>query len=129
MLYCASRSRTFKAASKISAPSANVKFVVNLADHLFEDILHGRQPEDAAKFVHHQGHADVVGAQLEKQFAGGFGLGHDEHFAQNAAQIKRWRRQVFLETAFAIEKDPYHVLDMNKAEDVVRRGAIDGEIG
>ncbi len=58
-------------------PLDNVKLVVNLSHHLFEDIFHGYQPEDAAKFVHHQGHANVMGAQLEKQFAGGLGLGHD----------------------------------------------------
>src|SRR5713226_6294788 len=106
-------------------PLNNVKFVVNLSDHLFEDVFHGHQPEDAAKFVHDHGHANVAGAQLEKQFVGGLGLRHDEHFTQNAAQIEGRRREVFFEAAFAIKKDPYHVLDMNKAEDLVRRAAID----
>ncbi len=67
----------------------------------------------------------MTGAQLEKQVAGGLGLGNDENFTQNAAQIERGRREILLEPAFAVEKDPNHVFDMNKAEDVVRIAAID----
>src|SRR5229473_1606897 len=103
----------------------NVKFVVNFSHHLFEDVFNGDQPEDAAEFVHHQGHADAASAQFEKQLAGRLGLGDDEHFAQNAAQIERGWREILLEPAFAIEKDPNHIFDMNEAEDVVRIAAID----
>src|SRR5260370_11417553 len=67
----------------------NVKFIVNLSHHLFEDLLDGDEAEDAAEFVHHQSHADVTRAQLEEQLAGRLSLGHNEHFAQAAAEIER----------------------------------------
>jgi len=43
----------------------------------------------------------------------------DKHFAENAAQIERRRREIFLEAALAIEENPHHVLDVDKAEYMV----------
>ena len=75
---------------------------MNLADHLFDDVFHGHEAENAAEFIDNHGHAGAAGAELEKQFAGGLGLRNDEHFAQDAAQIKIGKRGVFFEAAFAM---------------------------
>src|SRR5260370_2286609 len=92
----------------------NVKFVVNLSHHLFEDVLDGDEAEDAAEFVHHESHADAACAQLEEQLAGRLSLGDNEHFPPDAAQIERGPRGSFLVAGCRIRKNPNTGLQLDK---------------
>src|SRR4029077_12163986 len=44
----------------------DIELVVNFANDLLENVFQGDQAENAAEFVHHDGQADVVGAQLDQ---------------------------------------------------------------
>src|SRR3984893_11065713 len=68
-----------------------VKFVMNLTHHLFENVLQGNQSKNAAKFVYDHGHPDMACTKLGEQFAGRFGLRHDQYFSQHPPQIERRR--------------------------------------
>src|SRR5271154_7216773 len=104
----------------------DIEFVVNFANHLFEDIFEGDETEDAAELVNHYGQSDVVRAQLKKEFARGLGFRNDQHLTQHAAQSKRWRGLAFFESAFAIEKRPQHIFDVHEAENVILRATVHG---
>ena len=96
MLYCDSRSRRLSEASKIMAASApcptikwllhHIKFIVNFADQMFQNILKSNKSQNGAEFVHDHGHPAVAGAQLGQQFVRRFALRHDEDFMQHAPQ-------------------------------------------
>ena len=66
----------------------DVKFVVNLADHLLEDVFDGDEAEDAAELVHDHGQTDTARTKLEKELAGELALGDDEDFAKDAAEAE-----------------------------------------
>src|SRR5215472_1431090 len=105
----------------------NVKLVVNLSDHLLDDVLDGHETEDAAEFVHNHSHADASRAKLEEQLTGGLGLGDNENFTQDAPQIKRWRSEIFFKAAVAVEKNPHHVFDVYETQDMIERATINGK--
>src|SRR5580692_8486813 len=49
----------------------DVEFVVNLADHLLEDVFEGGEAQDATEFVHDHGEAGAARAEFEEEFADG----------------------------------------------------------
>ena len=59
-------------------PLDHVEFVVNLADHLFDDVFQSDQPEDTAEFIDNHGHANVARAKLLEQLARWFRFRHDQ---------------------------------------------------
>ena len=65
---------------------------------------------------------DAAGAHLDKRFARELALGHDEQFAQQAAQIERLHGRALLGAAFAVDEKPEHVLNVYEAKDVIERG-------
>src|SRR5208283_257773 len=103
----------------------NVEFVVNFPDKLLDQVLHGDQPEYAAKFIHDDGHTNVATTQFRKQFPGWLRLRHDQDFPQHPAKIKRrWRWQLFLQPSLSIEQRPRHVFYVYKSQNVVFVPAI-----
>ena len=97
---------------------------MNFANQLLEDVFEGNEAENAAELIHDHGHAGVLGAKLPQELAGGLGLRDDEDLAQDAAQIEGRHSHGFLQAALAVEQNPDHVLDVNEAENVVFRTAI-----
>ena len=91
------------AASKIMPPSGrterpldDVELVVNLADHLFENVLERDQAENAAEFVDDHGEADAARAKFKKQLAGRLRFRHDQDLAQRDFSDEMTRRAIAL---------------------------------
>src|SRR2546427_10667038 len=64
--------------------------------------------------------------EFRQQLACRLRLRHDEDFAKDASQIERRWRLIFCQATFTIEKNPYHVLNMYKAENLVLAASVNG---
>src|ERR1700679_2010011 len=104
----------------------DVEFIVNFTDHLLEDVFERGQAENAAEFVNDHGESGATCAEFQMEFADGLAFGNDERVTQDGAQIEFSERLAIFGAAGAIEQDPDHVLDMDKAQNVVERALEHG---
>ncbi len=90
--------------------------VLDLAHDLLDQVLDGQKPVGAAELVDYQRHVGARAAHVEQHVEHRQGRRHEHHTAQYVAQIE------FLRGAPVGQ----HILDVDHADHVVERLAIDG---
>ncbi len=97
-----------------------VMLVLDLADHLLDQVLDRHQPVDAAIFVDHQRHVDALLLHHLQQHRGRHRRGHEQQRPQHRPERKGRRR--LAEAVFQRQ-----VLEVDQPERRVERVAIDGD--
>ena len=93
----------------------DVVLVLDLAHDLLDQILDGEQPVGAAELVDHQRHVGARAAHVEQHVEHRQGRRHEDHAAQYVAQVE----------LLGGAPVGQHVLDVDHADHVVERFAID----
>src|ERR1700694_1033739 len=90
-----------------------VEFVADIADDLFEDVLHRNDAARAAEFIHHDGKMDALGLELLQQVLDQLGLGHEHDGPYEAVPVEI----VFFQVG-------QQVLGVQDAHDLIESGLI-----
>src|SRR6516162_4915417 len=91
--------------------------VLDLADNLLDQIFDGHQPIDPAKLVDHHGDVGPRLAHLDEKVESWERGCDEQHFAQDRRQLR----------LLSISDRRQHVFDVDEADHIVERFAIDGD--